>query len=46
MVASPALAVIGHNSAGAAPTPYEVSRDRISEIHGEAKHWLTGEPIT
>ncbi|BAU93437.1 hypothetical protein MPPM_4832 [Methylorubrum populi] len=45
MAASPALAVIGHNSAGAEPTPYEVSRDRINEIAGEAKHWLTGEPI-
>lgn len=46
MAASPALAVIGHNSQNAEPTPYEVSRDRINEIAGEAKHWLTGEPIT
>ena len=46
MAASPALAVIGHNSQNAEPTPFEVSRDRIEEIYGEAKHWLTGEPIT
>lgn len=47
MAASPALAVIGHNSerAGIEPTPFEVSRDRISDLYDEAKNWCDGEPI-
>lgn len=42
MAASPALAVIGHNNP---PTPFEVSRDRISDLYAEAKNWCDGEPI-
>lgn len=45
MAASPALAVIGHNSQHAEPTPFEVSRDRISDLYAEAKNWCDGEPI-
>ena len=45
MAASPALAVIGHNSQNAEPTPFEVSRDRISGLYAEAKNWCDGEPI-
>ena len=44
MAASPALAVIGHNGSPE-PTPFEVSRDRINDLYGEAKNWCDGEPI-
>lgn len=45
MAASPALAVIGHNSNGADLTPYEVSASRIADLYAEALNWCDGSPI-
>lgn len=45
MAASPALAVIGHNSDGADLTPYEVSASRIADLYAEALNWCDGSPI-
>lgn len=45
MNASPALAVIGHNSPPE-PTPFDLSRDEIEGLFMEAKNFLDGEPVS
>ncbi len=45
MAASPALAVIGHNSQNAELTPYDVSAGRIADLYVEALNWCDGSPI-
>lgn len=45
MAASPALAVIGHNSQNTEPTPYDVSASRIADLYAEALNWCDGSPI-
>jgi len=42
---APALAEIGHNNPPEA-TPFDLSRDEIESLYGEAKNFLDGEPVT
>lgn len=39
-----AVAMIGHNNPPE-PTPFELSQQAITDLYGEAKNWLDGEPI-
>lgn len=38
------VAGLGHNNPPE-PTPFDLSEHEISELYGEAKHWLDGDPI-
>jgi hypothetical protein len=37
---------IGHNNPPSAPTTYDEAKARIDDLHGEAKNWADGQPIT
>lgn len=39
-----ALAVVGHNNPPE-PTPFDIVKEKIEDLYGEAKNWLDGEPI-